>query len=187
MINYDFPNSTEDYVHRIGRTARAENTGTAYTFFTAGNGKNAQELIDVLIDAKQDVPDRLRSIATSSRGRGGGARRGRYRSSNDRGSYGGGHDHRSGQKRSYNSDHSGGPPSKQAYGARQPPPPPSNPPPKAYGSGQDSYGSYNGHSAQNGYGQSQSQPQSGGFSQQYGGQQQQQQYGQQSGGQSYGY
>ena len=71
MINYDFPNSTEDYVHRIGRTARAENTGTAYTFFTAGNGKNAQELIDVLIDAKQDVPDRLRSIATSSRGRGG--------------------------------------------------------------------------------------------------------------------
>ena len=34
VINFDFPNNTEDYIHRIGRTARAENTGTAYTFFT---------------------------------------------------------------------------------------------------------------------------------------------------------
>lgn len=31
IINYDVPNDGEDYVHRIGRTARAENTGTAYT------------------------------------------------------------------------------------------------------------------------------------------------------------
>ena len=35
VINYDFPNNTEDYIHRIGRTARAENKGTAYTFFTS--------------------------------------------------------------------------------------------------------------------------------------------------------
>ena len=39
VVNLDFPSSTEDYVHRIGRTARAERTGTAYTFFTAGNMK----------------------------------------------------------------------------------------------------------------------------------------------------
>lgn len=31
VINYDVPNDGEDYVHRIGRTARAENEGTAYT------------------------------------------------------------------------------------------------------------------------------------------------------------
>lgn len=31
VINYDVPNDAEDYVHRIGRTARAENTGTAFT------------------------------------------------------------------------------------------------------------------------------------------------------------
>ncbi len=31
IINYDVPNDGEDYVHRIGRTARAENEGTAYT------------------------------------------------------------------------------------------------------------------------------------------------------------
>ena len=34
VINYDFPNGVEDYVHRIGRTGRAGATGEAYTFFT---------------------------------------------------------------------------------------------------------------------------------------------------------
>jgi len=32
VLNYDVPPDPEDYVHRIGRTARAENTGTAITF-----------------------------------------------------------------------------------------------------------------------------------------------------------
>ena len=32
VINYDVPNDGEDYVHRIGRTARAATEGTAYTF-----------------------------------------------------------------------------------------------------------------------------------------------------------
>jgi len=34
VINYDVPNDGEDYVHRIGRTARAETDGTAYTFIS---------------------------------------------------------------------------------------------------------------------------------------------------------
>lgn len=53
VINYDYPNCSEDYVHRIGRTARSNKTGTAYTFFTSNNSKQAQELIDVLQEAKQ--------------------------------------------------------------------------------------------------------------------------------------
>ncbi|HLO70908.1 MAG TPA: DEAD/DEAH box helicase [Flavipsychrobacter sp.] len=32
VINYDVPHEGEDYIHRIGRTARAASTGTAYTF-----------------------------------------------------------------------------------------------------------------------------------------------------------
>jgi ATP-dependent RNA helicase RhlE len=32
VINYDVPNDGEDYIHRIGRTARAASEGTAYTF-----------------------------------------------------------------------------------------------------------------------------------------------------------
>jgi ATP-dependent RNA helicase DDX5/DBP2 len=34
VLNYDYPNNSEDYVHRIGRTGRAGATGTATTFFT---------------------------------------------------------------------------------------------------------------------------------------------------------
>ena len=34
VINFDVPHDGEDYVHRIGRTARAETDGTAYTFIS---------------------------------------------------------------------------------------------------------------------------------------------------------
>lgn len=34
VFNYDMPTDDENYVHRIGRTARAENTGRAFTFVT---------------------------------------------------------------------------------------------------------------------------------------------------------
>ena len=34
VINYDVPHDGEDYIHRIGRTARAASAGTAYTFVT---------------------------------------------------------------------------------------------------------------------------------------------------------
>jgi ATP-dependent RNA helicase RhlE len=35
VINYDVPQQAEDYVHRIGRTGRAAQTGDAYTFMCA--------------------------------------------------------------------------------------------------------------------------------------------------------
>jgi len=34
VINYFCPNHKEDYIHRIGRTGRAGNKGTAITFIT---------------------------------------------------------------------------------------------------------------------------------------------------------
>lgn len=34
VLNYDYPNNSEDYIHRIGRTGRAGAKGTAITFFT---------------------------------------------------------------------------------------------------------------------------------------------------------
>lgn len=34
VVNYDLPHSPEEYVHRIGRTARAGNTGTAFSFIS---------------------------------------------------------------------------------------------------------------------------------------------------------
>lgn len=44
VINYDVPNDGEDYVHRIGRTARAETDGTAYTLI---NEKEQQKFLQI--------------------------------------------------------------------------------------------------------------------------------------------
>ncbi|XP_065660122.1 uncharacterized protein LOC100213598 isoform X5 [Hydra vulgaris] len=62
VVNYDYPNSGEDYIHRIGRTARAGNTGTAYTFFTSANGKYAAELLKVMEEANQTIPPKLAEL-----------------------------------------------------------------------------------------------------------------------------
>lgn len=77
VINYDYPNSSEDYVHRIGRTARSSATGTAYTFFTTNNIKQAPDLINVLREAKQAVNPKLVSLAEQA-SRYGGKGRSRY-------------------------------------------------------------------------------------------------------------
>jgi ATP-dependent RNA helicase DDX51/DBP6 len=39
VISYDVPRSVTDYVHRVGRTARAERSGTSWTFFTDSEGR----------------------------------------------------------------------------------------------------------------------------------------------------
>merc|ERR1719223_1281881 len=59
VINYDFPNGIEDYVHRVGRTGRAGATGSSYTFFPTDKAKHAGDLIAVLREANQPVPDEL--------------------------------------------------------------------------------------------------------------------------------
>uniref|UniRef100_A0A0M3INV4 Helicase C-terminal domain-containing protein n=1 Tax=Ascaris lumbricoides TaxID=6252 RepID=A0A0M3INV4_ASCLU len=86
VINYDYSNNSEDYVHRIGRTGRCEKRGTAYTFFTYANGPKARDLIKVLQEANQIVPPELCQLAKTAGGGSGGRPR-----------YGGG----GGFKRSY--------------------------------------------------------------------------------------
>jgi superfamily II DNA/RNA helicase len=53
VINYDAPQDPEDYIHRIGRTARAETTGTAITLV---NNKDKRKLanIEKLIERQID-------------------------------------------------------------------------------------------------------------------------------------
>lgn len=72
VINYDYPSSSEDYVHRIGRTARSTNKGTAYTFFTPGNLRQARDLVRVLEEAHQAINPKLLQLVDSGRGGGGG-------------------------------------------------------------------------------------------------------------------
>jgi ATP-dependent RNA helicase DDX5/DBP2 len=59
VINYDFPNNIEDYVHRIGRTGRAGASGTSITFFTSDNFKHARKLVDIMQEAKQEIDPKL--------------------------------------------------------------------------------------------------------------------------------
>ena len=49
VINYDIPSDAEDYVHRIGRTARGDNTGVAITFINGDECYNFSK-IEKLID-----------------------------------------------------------------------------------------------------------------------------------------
>ncbi|KAF4325571.1 hypothetical protein JM18_000014 [Phytophthora kernoviae] len=82
VVNFDMPKNIEDYIHRIGRTARAGNKGTSISFFTPGtNSRLAAPLVGIMEEAEQEVPRELRALV--GRGGGGGGGRGR-------GGYGGG-------------------------------------------------------------------------------------------------
>lgn len=76
VINYDCPRDAEDYVHRIGRTARANTKGEAYTLV---NEKDMPKLsrIEQLIEAeipKNVIPEALGSGPTyNAKGKGSGS------------------------------------------------------------------------------------------------------------------
>jgi ATP-dependent RNA helicase DBP3 len=65
VINYTFPLTAEDYVHRIGRTGRAGKEGKAITFFTEEEKGLAGALINVLKAADQNVPEDLMKFGTT--------------------------------------------------------------------------------------------------------------------------
>lgn len=71
VINFSFPLTIEDYVHRIGRTGRAGKKGIAHTFFqTRADKLRAGELVKVLRDAGQNVPEKMLSFDLSIRKKG---------------------------------------------------------------------------------------------------------------------
>ena len=67
VINVTFPLTVEDYVHRIGRTGRAGKKGVAHTFFTTFDKAHSGELVNVLKEAKQEVPEALRNFGTHTK------------------------------------------------------------------------------------------------------------------------
>ena len=61
VINYDAPQDPEDYIHRIGRTARAASTGTAITFVNPKDKRrlaNIEKLIEKQIE-RMPLPEHL--------------------------------------------------------------------------------------------------------------------------------
>jgi len=63
VINFDFPRNIEEYVHRVGRTGRAGKSGTSITFMEYRDRKNARDLIKILEEAGQEVPNDLPRMA----------------------------------------------------------------------------------------------------------------------------
>ena len=91
VISVDLPdNGVDDWVHRVGRTARAGASGHAHTFVCRHDSDKARQLVQVLTDAGQTVPDFLRSLAASAPHGGGGGGRFGGRGRGGRGGYGGG-------------------------------------------------------------------------------------------------
>ena len=61
VVNYDVPPDPEDYVHRIGRTARADKSGTAITFITPKDQYKflpIEQLLNMTI-TKNPVPEKF--------------------------------------------------------------------------------------------------------------------------------
>mmetsp|Transcript_55333 Transcript_55333/g.135525 ORF Transcript_55333/g.135525 Transcript_55333/m.135525 type:complete len:856 (-) Transcript_55333:281-2848(-) len=62
VINYDTPSHYEDYVHRVGRTGRAGNKGTAYTYVNPTQKDLIPDLVKALTSSKRPVPKDLRAL-----------------------------------------------------------------------------------------------------------------------------
>lgn len=67
VINFDYPNCSKDYVHRIGRTGRCSRSGTAHTFFTPSDGNQADDLMAVLKEANQTISPELMQLMEMSK------------------------------------------------------------------------------------------------------------------------
>ncbi|XP_037076094.1 putative ATP-dependent RNA helicase Pl10 isoform X3 [Pollicipes pollicipes] len=98
VINFDMPSDIEEYVHRIGRTGRMGNVGLATSFFNENNRNLVRDLMELLTETKQTVPDWLENYSlevhkSSGHGRRGGKRFGGgfggrdYRQQNRSGGY----------------------------------------------------------------------------------------------------
>jgi len=90
VINYDMPHNIDDYVHRVGRTGRAGNTGTAISLINEKNRAVAKDLYDLLAENSQETPAWLRQMASGSGYSGGGGGGGGGYGGQRRGGRGGG-------------------------------------------------------------------------------------------------
>merc|ERR1719410_2566479 len=59
VVNFDFPLDIENYIHRIGRTGRANKKGSSLTYMTIDDARYAKKLRQILEESDQKVPDEL--------------------------------------------------------------------------------------------------------------------------------
>ena len=127
VINYDLPNEAENYVHRIGRTARAGKSGKAYTFCSEQDVYSLpaiERYIEMSIPAKvaypeQMVEDKSAGVYIKTEnwhddddydrhgGKGHGDKKGSYRSGSGNRGKGSRYDKKDGYKSEYNEGYKG--------------------------------------------------------------------------------
>lgn len=62
VINYDVPISEEEYVHQVGRTARGNKEGTAYTFIKPTQEQFASFLVKAMKKVGNSIPKKLEEL-----------------------------------------------------------------------------------------------------------------------------
>jgi len=140
VVNYDVPDDAEDYIHRVGRTARAETTGEAFTFVNEIDQrkfKRIEDLMGMEVN-KMPVPESLgpapeykpEERRSGGNGRGGNRNGGRGGNGGGRnqgrgGSHKGGHSHSAKPKEhtasGTNAEGSNADPAKKRNKRRRPP------------------------------------------------------------------
>jgi len=67
VINYDLPQVAEDYIHRIGRTARAGKAGEAVCFITPEDGAKWKEIYHLMNPSEKSQKNNARADAELTR------------------------------------------------------------------------------------------------------------------------
>jgi len=67
VVNYDFPQTVQSYIHRIGRTGRAGRRGKAVTYFTREDAPYVKSVANVLKASGQQVPQYMLDLPKPSK------------------------------------------------------------------------------------------------------------------------
>ncbi|KAG0330826.1 RNA-dependent ATPase rok1 [Podila humilis] len=67
VINYDFPQTVQSYIHRIGRTGRAGRAGEAITYFTNEDQTYLKSIVNVMRESGCEVADWMLAMKKPSK------------------------------------------------------------------------------------------------------------------------
>ncbi|KAI9208868.1 P-loop containing nucleoside triphosphate hydrolase protein [Polychytrium aggregatum] len=67
VINYDFPQTVQSYIHRIGRTGRAGRPGEAVTYFTKEDAPYLKSIVNVMRESGCEVPEWMLKLKNPSK------------------------------------------------------------------------------------------------------------------------
>jgi ATP-dependent RNA helicase DDX3X len=83
VINFDLPQNTDDYIHRVGRSGRSGQEGKALTFIDGMDLNSRERLVNFLKHQNQEVPDWLNDLVTEKKFRFFGANKRKKDENND--------------------------------------------------------------------------------------------------------